>query len=137
MEERSRPTLRTAISDPTADIVTPPTPDQANNFYCSQGVHSLKFANIHYNCCTNQPLCRYSLILSCSMQLFLYVRLFLIFIILLIKETIQNVLDFVSLFLSVWIFIYTYMRCMSVYLYTVIPLKGIAKAYSGIVENCK
>ncbi|CAL4074363.1 unnamed protein product, partial [Meganyctiphanes norvegica] len=33
----ARPSLRTAVSDPTADIVTPPTPDQANNFYCSQG----------------------------------------------------------------------------------------------------
>lgn len=43
MEERTRPTLRTAISDPTADVITPPTPDQANNFYCSQGGHTLIF----------------------------------------------------------------------------------------------
>ncbi|ROT72148.1 Mossy fiber terminal-associated vertebrate-specific presynaptic protein [Penaeus vannamei] len=35
-EERTRPLLRQAISDP--DVVTPPTPDQANNFYCSQGL---------------------------------------------------------------------------------------------------
>ncbi|KAK4302340.1 hypothetical protein Pmani_025558 [Petrolisthes manimaculis] len=37
-DERNRPVLRTAISDPTADVVTPPTPDQANNFYCGQGL---------------------------------------------------------------------------------------------------
>lgn len=50
MEERSRPTLRTAISDPTADVITPPTPDQANNFYCSQGMHILKFVTMHCDC---------------------------------------------------------------------------------------
>lgn len=37
-EAGARPCLRTAVSDPTADIVTPPTPDQANNFYCGQGL---------------------------------------------------------------------------------------------------
>ncbi|XP_045621897.1 tumor protein p63-regulated gene 1-like protein isoform X2 [Procambarus clarkii] len=38
IDDKNRPVLRTAISDPTTDVVTPPTPDQANNFYCSQGL---------------------------------------------------------------------------------------------------
>ncbi|XP_066989328.1 tumor protein p63-regulated gene 1-like protein isoform X1 [Macrobrachium rosenbergii] len=37
-EERARPILKPSVSDPTADIVTPPTPDQSNSFYCGQGL---------------------------------------------------------------------------------------------------
>ncbi|KAK7081079.1 Tumor protein p63-regulated protein 1-like [Halocaridina rubra] len=38
LEEKSRPVLRASVSDPTTDIVTPPTPDQSNSFYCGQGL---------------------------------------------------------------------------------------------------